>query len=119
MRIISHNDDNELWIQQNAPRQVALVIIVREQRIRAQPQELGEIGFVGQVGSLAQQLRGGLEKVAVRHPVRDPDELVAALPDDVRLLIYLVVLLGMLLHVLLDLVAREAFRKKPAPGSED
>ncbi len=52
-------DDVELGVLQVDPRDVAVVVVVGEDRVGAKPQERGERRIVGEVGGLAQRGGGG------------------------------------------------------------
>ena len=114
--LVGREDDVELRVLQIEPRQIALEVVVGEQRRGAQGEELLEQRVIGELGGGAEVGRGALEKRLVDHVVGRRDErLVRSASDHGVLVVERCLLVRMRRHVGVELGAREVFREECAP----
>src|SRR6185295_11742423 len=98
------------------PGQIALVVIIREQRIRAKPKEICKRRVGADSRRLPQRSRRFLEFGAVELVIGNADQFLAAPANHSVRVIDLAPLGGLSLDILLDALARESWRIERAAG---
>ena len=102
---VGREDHIEFRIFQIEPGQITLEIVVAQQSIGAQAQEVRERGIGTQTGRFTQIPGSRLQKRAVGDVIRHALEVIPVPAYDGGGTVNFVFLLGMVLHVLLDLLA--------------
>jgi hypothetical protein len=115
IHLVRREDHVEFWVLEIEPRDVALVVVVREQRIRAKPQEIRESRIVAQRCRFTQVRRHRLHEFGEGHMIGNRLEQRALASHHRVGAVKRRFLVRMRGHVGVELVRRHAPRKESAP----